>query len=117
MKHDKEKEREEARRAGGGGRKKEFDPFAANKAEEEAYKNHSWGKQAGGGDGEGEEGEDAGPKQEKNFGLSGLLAKETRMWQGIELKFTEPAEGRMPTLRSVNHALPKPSERRSHSSV
>ena len=28
--------------------------------------------------------------------LSGLLAAETRKWDGIELKFIEPAEARMP---------------------
>ena len=27
------------------------------------------------------------------------------MWQGIELKFTEPAEGRMPTLRCVANRI------------
>ena len=88
-----EEARRQVGRAGGGGR---GNAFEQGKQEEEAYAQHQWGKKAGGG-GAGSDGEEEEvQKEEKSFGLSGLLAAETRTWQGIELKFIEPPEARMP---------------------
>jgi hypothetical protein len=104
VKYTVEKESEGKRRGfgggggGGGGGRGMNDIYARNKREEEEYASHSWG---GGGrpGGAGEAAEEEGDPEERNFGLSGLLAKETRTFEGVELKFIEPAEARMPTLR------------------
>jgi len=93
VKMQQDKEEEERRKKG---RDRDF----GGRREEEDLRNYSYGKAKGGGPpGEEEEEEEDGPKQEKNFGLSGLLAKETRTFQGVELKFTEPPEARAPTQK------------------
>ncbi|EKX37808.1 hypothetical protein GUITHDRAFT_116116 [Guillardia theta CCMP2712] len=61
------------------------------------YRNHEWGKKTDKKDkNEEEEPEEEGKKETANYGLSGLLASETRTWKGVELKFVEPMEARMP---------------------
>ena len=39
------------------------------------------------------------PKQVANYGLSGKLAAETNTYKGVVLKFSEPPEARLPTIR------------------
>ena len=80
---------EEARRQGGGRGGGRGNAFERGKQEEEEYAQHSWGHKAGG---VGEDADEGGPKEEKSFALSGLLAAETRTFDGIELKFIEPGE-------------------------
>mmetsp|Transcript_64686 Transcript_64686/g.169385 ORF Transcript_64686/g.169385 Transcript_64686/m.169385 type:complete len:297 (-) Transcript_64686:173-1063(-) len=58
------------------------------------------GGKGGKGDGYGAaEGEDAEPKEEPNFEASGLLAMEDNSKNGIPLKFTQPAEARLPATK------------------
>mmetsp|Transcript_127932 Transcript_127932/g.370232 ORF Transcript_127932/g.370232 Transcript_127932/m.370232 type:complete len:337 (+) Transcript_127932:49-1059(+) len=61
------------------------------------------GKCEGGGKGKdggkGGEGEEQAPKEEPNFEASGLLGLEDNSKNGVPLKFTAPAEARMPTMK------------------
>eukprot|EP01134_Creolimax_fragrantissima_P006420 CFRG6420T1 len=66
-----------------------------DRLEEEQAKNMQYGKQA-----EEEANEDEIPKDKEkpNFALSGMLAKETNTFNGVELKYAEPIEARKPKL-------------------
>lgn len=39
------------------------------------------------------------PKEKPNFGLSGNLAKDTNLFNGVVIKYNEPPEARKPKLR------------------
>jgi hypothetical protein len=77
---EKDKEKEEARKNFRQSSRRE-DAFTANKREEEDYKNHSWGAKRTDNADVAAKDEQQGPKEEKNYSLSGLLAKETRLFQ------------------------------------
>jgi len=57
------------------------------------------GGKDGGKGGDGQVGEDGAPKEEPNFEASGLLAMEDNSKNGIPLKFTQPAEARLPSIK------------------
>ncbi|ORX46317.1 SMAD/FHA domain-containing protein [Hesseltinella vesiculosa] len=56
------------------------------------YKNYTWGGRSPSPTDE----RDQSPAEQPNFGLSGKLAKETNIVQGVELKYNEPHEAAKP---------------------
>mmetsp|Transcript_125117 Transcript_125117/g.348161 ORF Transcript_125117/g.348161 Transcript_125117/m.348161 type:complete len:351 (+) Transcript_125117:195-1247(+) len=60
-----------------------------------------WGSMSSKGKGKGKSGqeEEVAPKEQPNFEASGLLAVEDNSKNGIPLKFVQPPEARMPTMK------------------
>mmetsp|Transcript_115401 Transcript_115401/g.320863 ORF Transcript_115401/g.320863 Transcript_115401/m.320863 type:complete len:185 (+) Transcript_115401:477-1031(+) len=65
----------------------------------------------GKGKGKGDDGEEQGPKEEPNFEASGLLGLEDNAKNGVPLKFTTPAEARMPNIKWRIYVFAKQQEK------